>query len=191
MDSTRPMPIHIYHYKLWKAHYKDHLYQVCNGFMFPIYYAIFDKSAPKISSQVEIDLTALANWFGEDKFTYIRVFGSLSRPHVLPLYIPDKLLAREITYQITSTGETKTLRNSKKQVWPPFPLRCGVYTLHDYKHTEKEKKKINMLNLATLPNRRFDPRKIIYNVLKQAKLTKFEHKEDKFDDLFSSAESLF
>ena len=48
-----------------------------------------------------------------------------------------------------------------------------------------------MLNLATLPNRRFDPKKVVYNVLDQAKLTKFEHKEDEFDDLFSSAESIF
>ena len=148
-----PMPIHIYHHKLWKSHYKDHLYQVCNGFMLPIYYAMFDKPTLKISSQAEIVLTTLGNWFGEDKFTYIRVFDNLARPHVLPLYIPDKLVAIELAYQITSAGETKTLRTSKKQVWPPFPLRCGVYTLHNYNHVEKEAEKINMLNLATIPNR--------------------------------------
>lgn len=56
-----PMLIHIYHQKLWKAHYKDHRYQVCNGFMLPIYYSIFDKPALKISSQAEIDLTTLGN----------------------------------------------------------------------------------------------------------------------------------
>ena len=48
-----------------------------------------------------------------------------------------------------------------------------------------------MLNLATIPNRRFDPRKVVYNVLEHAKLTKFDYEEDDFDDLFSSAESLF
>ena len=50
---------------------------------------------------------------------------------------------------------------------------------------------MNSLTLATLPSRRFDPNKVVYNVLEQAKLTKFEHKEDDFDDLFSSVESLF
>ena len=49
--SQDPMPIHICHQKLWKEHYKDHLYQICNGFMLPIYYSIFDKHAPKISSK--------------------------------------------------------------------------------------------------------------------------------------------
>lgn len=47
------------------------------------------------------------------------------------------------------------------------------------------------LTLATLPNRRFDPNKVAYNALEQEKLTKFDHKEDKFDDLFSSAESMY
>lgn len=176
---------------MWKAHYKHHLYQICNGFTLPIYYAIFDRPAPKISSQVEIDLTTLGTSFEEEKFTYVRVFGSDDRPHVLPLYISDKLLAREIAYQLTSAGVTKTLKNSKKQIWPPFPLRCGIYTLHDYKHAKKEAEKINILNLGTLPNRRFDPNKVVYNVLEQEKLTKIEHKKDELDDLFSSAKLLF
>ena len=109
--------------------------------MLPIHYAIFDKPAPNISLQAEIDLTSIGRWFGEEKFTYVIVFDSHARPHVLPLYIPDKLLTREIAYQLTSEGVTRTLRNKKKQVWPPFPLRYGVYALHDYKHAEKEAKK--------------------------------------------------
>ena len=48
-----------------------------------------------------------------------------------------------------------------------------------------------MLNLATIPNKQFDPRKVAYTVLEQAKLTKFEHEKDEFDDLFSLAKSLF
>lgn len=186
-----PMSIHIYHQKLWKAHYKHHLYQVCNGFMLPIHYAIFDKPAPKISSQAEIDLTAIGIWFREEKFTYVRVFDSHAKPRVFPLYIPDKLLAREVAYQITSEGVTQTLRNKKKKVWPSFTLICGVYALHDFKHSEKEADKIKALDLSTLPNRRFDPNKVAYNALEQEKLTKFDHKDDDFDDLFSSADSLF
>jgi len=185
-----PTPIHIYHQKLWKAYYKHHLYQVCNGFMLPIHHSIFDKPTPKISYQAGIDLTSIGRWFGEEKFTYVRIFGIHANPHVLPLYIPDKLLAREIAYQITSEGVTQTLRNKKKQVWPSFPFRCGVYALHDFKHVENEAEKMKALSLATLPNRGFDPNKVAYNALEQAILTKFDHAEDIFDDLFSSAESM-
>ena len=185
-----PTAIHIYHQKLWKTSYKHHLYQICNGFMVPIYYSIFDKPIPKISYQASFDLTSVGSWFGEEKFTYIRVFGSQANPHVLPLYIPDKLLAREIAYQIMAESTTQTLKKEKKRGWPSFPLRCGVYTLHDLKLAEKEATKIKSLTLATIPNRPFDPKKVSYNALEQAKLTKFEHKEDTFDDLFISTESI-
>lgn len=63
--------------------------------------------------------------------------------------------------------------------------------MHDFKHAEKEATKIKSLTLATLPSRRFDPNKVAYNALEQAKLTKFDHVEDQFYDLFSSAESMY
>jgi len=79
-----PIPIHIYHQKLWKPHHKHHIYQSFNGFMLPIHYAVFDKPASKISSPAEIDLTTIGRWFREEKFTYVRIFGSHAKPHVLP-----------------------------------------------------------------------------------------------------------
>lgn len=62
--SQDPMPIHIYHQKLWKTYYKHHLYQICNGFMLPIHHSIFNKPAPNISYQAGIDLTSIGSWFG-------------------------------------------------------------------------------------------------------------------------------
>ena len=70
-------------------------------------------------------------------------------------------------------------------------MRCSIYTLHDFKHAEKEAEKINSLTLATLSSRQFDPNKVANNALEQAKLTKFEHKEDRFEDLFASSESMY
>jgi len=74
--------------------------------MLPIHHSIFDRPMPKISYQARIDLISIGRWFGEENFTYVRIFGSQANPHVLPLYVPDKLLAREIAYQITSEGVT-------------------------------------------------------------------------------------
>jgi len=136
-------------------------------------------------------LTVIGSWFGEEKFTYVRLFGSLTEPHVLTLYVPDKYLVQELAYQFTVEGTSRTLRDSKKHMWPTFPLRCKIYTLHDYKHAEKKTDKIEMLNLATIPNRQYDPRQIIYNITSQDKLAKFDHKVDDFDDLFPSPKSLF
>ena len=48
-----------------------------------------------------------------------------------------------------------------------------------------------MLNLATILNRQYDPRKVAHNVTSQAKLTKFDHEADDFDDLFALAEIFY
>jgi len=185
-----PSPIHIYHRKMWKSSHKNHLYHICNGFMIPIYYAIFNKPIPRISYLASFDLPSVGSWFGEEYFTYVRVYGSQANPHVLPLYVPDKLLAREIAYQLSAKSTTQTLRLKQKRGWPTFPFRCGVFTLHDLKHAEKEAMKIQALNLPIIPNRAYDPRKYAYAALEHAKLSTFEHKEDIFDDIFVSAESI-
>lgn len=115
-------PIHIYHKELWKAHYRNHLYRIYHGFILPVYYAIFNKSTLRLFELACVDLTAIGSWFGEEKFTYIRFFGSTIDPHVLPLYIPDKLPARQLAYQVTVEGTSRNLKESKNHMWPSFPL---------------------------------------------------------------------
>lgn len=41
-------PIHIYHKELWKAHYKNHLYKICHGFILLAHNAMFYKFAPRL-----------------------------------------------------------------------------------------------------------------------------------------------
>jgi len=141
-----------------------------------------------VSNEANIDLTSISSWFGEENFTYIRVLVSITYPHVLPLHIPDKLLPMEIAYQIVEKGMTRNLKDSKKKVWPPFPLRYGTYTLHDFKHAEKEVEKTKDLNLAVIPKRQYDPNKVAYNFTIHVKISKFIHEEDEFDDFFASTE---
>ena len=148
-----PTPIHIYHKYLWKSDYKNHIYRIFHGFVLYVHQDIFNKPSPWVSNEANIDLTSISSWFGEENFTYIRVLVSITYPHVLPLHIPDKLLPMEIAYQIVEKGMTRNLKDSKKKVWPPFPLRYGTYTLHDFKHAEKEVEKTKDLNLAVIPSR--------------------------------------
>ena len=61
--------------------------------MLPLYRILYDKDAPRFSPEAEVDILLVARWFVEELFTYVRVFGSFSSPHVLPLYVPDKLIA--------------------------------------------------------------------------------------------------
>ena len=77
------------------------------------------------------------NW-GEESFTYIRVLGSYAEPHVLPLYILDKLRCREVSYRTFGHGITKALKDSSKKVWPQSHLPFGIFSLENCGHVEKE-----------------------------------------------------
>ena len=99
---------------LWDSQFVPHFYQIFHGLILPLYRMMYNEDPPRCSPEAQIDIIPIARWFGEEWFTYIRVFGSTVPPHVLPLYIPDKLLAREIAYQTCSEGGlTKYLKDKK------------------------------------------------------------------------------
>ena len=93
------MPIHAYLDIMWETKYHPHFYKICHEIILLIHQEIFCSKAPRLSNEANRDLKPLGKWFGEESFTYIRVFGILSSLHVLPLFVPDKILAREIAYQ--------------------------------------------------------------------------------------------
>lgn len=96
--------------------------------MLPLYKMLYDKDAPRFSPEAKVDILPIARWFKEELFTYVRVFGSLAFPHVLPLYVPDKLMAQEIAYQICGEGSlTKDLKEKKEGYLAT--ISCGLWGL--------------------------------------------------------------
>jgi hypothetical protein len=51
----------------------------------------------------------------ENNYTYICVYGCNDPPHMLPRYVSDKLLAREIAYQTIEAGIKMTLQTRDKR----------------------------------------------------------------------------
>jgi len=160
-----PTPIHIYHKDMWKKQYKKHFQKICHAIILRIHQATFNRPTHRRFEEASIDLTSIDSWFGEDLFTYIRVYDSITDLHVLPLYVLDKLLAREIACQTVEKGLTKNLKDPKKQLWPTFPIGSGIYSLHDYKHAQAEAEKIRVLNLIVILRRQYDPNKLLIILL--------------------------
>lgn len=122
--------------------------------MLPIYKEVYNRTAPRFSKEAKVDILPVARWLGEETFTYIKVFGRIDSPHVLPYYVPDKLMARVIAYQtIGEGGLRKGLKEQKKAIWPTFPLQCGAFSLHDYGNALKEGEIIKSLKLAVILGR--------------------------------------
>eukprot|EP00253_Pinus_taeda_P019687 PITA_19687 len=185
------LPIHVYHKVLWDSQFAPHFYQICHELILPLYRMMYDEEPPRCSLEAQIDIIPIARLFGEEWFTYIRVFESTVPPHVLPLYIPDKLLAWEIAYQTRSEGGlTKELKDKNKAIWPQFPVACGAFSLFDVGHAFAEVENVTSLQLFKLPARPFDPNNVAHDFTTNVKVKVFVGKKDLFDDLFQSRSSL-
>ena len=186
-----PLPIHVYHKELWESKFIPHFYKIFHGIMLPLHKTLYNKYAPRFSSEAEVDILPVARWFGEEWFTYVRVFGSSASPHVLPLYVSDKILAREIAYQTCGQGGlTKDLKDKKKAVWPQFPVACGTFSLFDIGHAFKEVSNITCLQLFKFVKRLFDPNEVAKNFTTAIKVRIFSGEEDPFDDIFLGKSTL-
>jgi len=180
-----PLPIHVYHKEFWDSKFIPYFYKIFHGIMLPLYKMLYDKDAPRFSPEEEVEILPVARCFGEELFTYVRVFGSFSSPHVLPLYVPDKLMAREISYQTCREGGlTKDLKDKKKAIWPQFPMACGAFSLFYVGHAFKEVNNITCLRLFKFPRRPFDPYDIAKNFTIAVKIKVFSKEDDRFDDMF-------
>jgi hypothetical protein len=115
-------PIHFYHSKLWEENAKDFFYDICHNAVIPIHEAIYGQPPPRISKQIMGNMGAIADWYIEENFPYIRVFGCFASPHALHIFLPDIIVYREVAYQSVSTGITKEMKVAQKKVWSAFPV---------------------------------------------------------------------
>lgn len=141
-----PLPIQVYHKKIWESNFVLNFYKMFHGVMLPIHKMLYKTDAPRFSLEAEIDILPVGRWFREELFTYIRVSGRIASPHVLPLYVLDKLMTQEIAYQTCGVGGmSRELKDKKKAIWPQFLMVYMTFTLFDLGHNFKEVD--NMLTL--------------------------------------------
>ncbi len=76
---------------------------------------------------------------------------------LLPLYVPDKLTAREIAYHTYRIGGmSRELKNSKKTIWPQFLVIYEAFALFDLGHAFKEVDNMLSLHLLKFQGRQYD-----------------------------------
>jgi hypothetical protein len=76
----------------------------------------------------------IGDWFIDEEFSYIRIYGCEFAPIILPRYVPDRLTLREITYQAVRVGIATFLSRSQKRQWPSFPISLDIFYLSNVKH---------------------------------------------------------
>jgi hypothetical protein len=93
-DSVEP--IHDYHSKLWEDKEKKFFYEICHWVVVYTHIVIFGHPPPRISYNIMVNLGKVENWYIEERFSYIRVFGCLVPPYELSQFLPDRLVFCEV-----------------------------------------------------------------------------------------------
>jgi hypothetical protein len=146
-------------------------------------------TSPQISEQIIGNLGAIADWYIEESFSYIRVFGCFTSPHALPRFLPDKLVCREVAYQTVSTGITKELKATQKRVWPTFPIQVGIFSLSDFGHAKVEALALEDIKLVDIEYKRHDPHRVVENHLAQFNMKRYIHEDSPYDEFFRGVRS--
>ena len=121
-------PVHIYHAELWDTNYVARFYEICENFLGCIYILIFNKEAPSFSPEAKNLIATMGDWYVRESFAYIRVWGS-NTAHMLPKFVPYRLVIEEISFQIVTEGVYKKLDGPKRIVWPKFPQTLGSLSI--------------------------------------------------------------
>jgi hypothetical protein len=184
-------PIHVYHSKLWENKATDFVYEIFNWVMVPLHVPIFGNPPPMISDSIVTNLSSIADWYVEEKFSYLRVFGASVPPHAFPLFIPDKLAYREVARQTIIGGIDKDLNGYSKKVWPPFPVQLNSYSLLDFVHAKVEAGTLKDLKLVLIEFKKNDPQRVVSNHLASFRLKRCEHENSPSDDIFRGVRYYF
>ena len=96
---TLELPIHVYFGILGEKRYKKSYSLICDQFITCIYFLLFKKECPRLSDAAKGVVSKSGHWYLDERETYIRVFDTTGAPHLLPIYVPDRLVLGEIWYQ--------------------------------------------------------------------------------------------
>jgi hypothetical protein len=121
------LPIHVYFNILWDNKYKKSYTLIIDQFIARIYFLLFRKECPRLSKEVKGIISKMGHWNLDECKTYIGVFGATGAPHLLPIYVPDRLVLGEICYQTILQGYNATLLKDKKRAFIPCGFHIGFY----------------------------------------------------------------
>jgi hypothetical protein len=188
-DPSCAEPIHKYHSALWEDNAKDNFYELCHYVIIPLHRMFFGCEPPRISHTVLENIKTVADWFIEEHFSYVRVFGCAIPPHALPKILPDRLICREIAYQLVNGGIGIELKAQQKKSWPYFPVYLGKFTLLNFVHSKVEAESLGEIKLVDIEHRKYDPYQIINKHVAQCGLKAYEHEDSFYDDMFKNVVS--
>jgi hypothetical protein len=188
-NASCPEPVHKYHSALWEENAKNTFYEVCHYVIIPLHRVFLGCEPPRISNTIIENLKSVVDWFIEEIFSYVRVYGCSIPPHALPKILPDRLICREVAYQLVNGGIGLELKAQQKKAWPSFPVYLGKFVLLNIGHSKAEAESLSEVKLVDIEHGKYDPYQIINRHVTHCGLKAYEHEVSFYDDVFRNAKS--
>jgi hypothetical protein len=154
---------------------------VCDGFIARVYSLIFKQDFPRLSEATRKVISKIGHWYLEERNTYIRIFGALGAPHLLPTHVPDKLVLGEICYQTILQGFNASLVKDKKRIFIPYGFYVGYHFVKDTTQARQEAQSQIEYRFITERYRRHDPKKLVVEHANQV-VSHWPYPHDDFED---------
>jgi hypothetical protein len=182
-------PIQEYHSELWEENEKKSFYKICHFVVIPMHKMFFVCDPPCIFETVSKNLKEIADWFIEEIFSYIRVYGCSIPPHVLPKFLPDRLVCREVAHQIVKVSIRIELKVAQKKSWLIFLVHIGKFSLQNMGHSKVEAEALEEVKLLNIEYKRNDPYQLVKKHLIYCNMKEYEHEESPWDDIFKGTKT--
>jgi hypothetical protein len=132
------LPIHVYLSILWENKYKKSYSLIYDQFIACNDFLLFKKECPRLSNEAKKVISKVSHWYLDERETYIKVFDAIGAPHLLPVYVPDRLVLGEIYYQTILQRYNATLVKEKKWAFKPYGFHIGFHMVKDIVHAKQE-----------------------------------------------------
>jgi hypothetical protein len=153
--------------------------------MVSLHLILKDLPTPRFTQEAINAIKEIGDWFIDDEFSYIRIYGCEGAPHILATYVQHRLALRSISYQTVSVGIVAFLSRSQKKQWPSFPISLGIFTLSNTKHAQTKVEQIKNIWLTQGNFKEHDPTKIVKKHCSMVNNVKsYTHEDDPFDIVF-------
>lgn len=118
---------------------------------------IFRTEMPWILEAGRESLSKIGNWYLLKDLTYIRLIGLIGVPHLLPKYVPNRILVKEFTFQIFEVGLTVGLLKRKVRGWLEMTLTISPFQIINQDQAQNEIEGYLDFKWMTTPLRNHDP----------------------------------
>lgn len=136
--------------------------RICDNFFALLYQLVLHKPTTGLSKEAIEIVSLLGDWYINEDNAYIKIYVATKPPHMLPRYVPNIPVLKEVAYQTIMHGFNDSLIKDQKKLCPTYLLYIGLYKLNNSTFARMEAKAIQHYKFVEEIFKRHDLQKVVF-----------------------------